>query len=57
MHVCVIRGRGVQSGGGRSREVLAYYEDRLNRNVSEFPLFVSRWDIQYFAQQLKGGVT
>ena len=49
--VCVIVGRGVQiGGGGRSREVLADYEDRLNRNISEFPVFIIRLEIQYFAQ-------
>jgi len=37
-------------GGGRSREVLADYEDRLNRNISEFPVFIIRLEIQYFAQ-------
>jgi len=52
VHVCVIRERGVQSGGGRSREVLADYVDRLNRNINEFPVFIGRYEIQYFAQQL-----
>lgn len=56
MYVCVTGGRGVQIGGGRSREVLVDYEDCLNRNISEFPVFISRLEIQYFAQQLTEGL-